>query len=136
MLETAGDIENIRIVYQQDCECMRYQGDLRWSRFKTISIIEGAFLLALYQFELKLIESFVIAVFGSVLVLIVSLLEVKDGYDVMAYYRRSVELEKAMGISPLSFNGLWRKLRGEHLVIAALALINLFNVLVLVKYSN
>lgn len=131
MCESANEMENVRIVYQQACENMRYQDDLRWSRFKTISIIEGAFLLALYQFNLRPIESLVIAVFGSLLVLIVSLLEIKDGYDAKHYHTRSVELEKVMGISALSFTWPLGELRGKHLVIGALVLINLFNVLII-----
>ena len=136
MLEEIGEIENTRIVYQQACENLRYRDELCWGRFKTISIIEGAFLLALYQFELQPSESLLIVVFGCVLVLIVSLLGLKDRADTVHYYLRSVELEREMGIAPLYFRALWGKLRGRHLVLAALLLINLFNMLVLIKYSN
>ncbi|MGH7492146.1 MAG: hypothetical protein ACREOO_07105 [bacterium] len=134
MLEGTSEVENTRIVYQQACENMRYQDDLRWSRFKTISIIEGAFLLALYQFQLKPIESLVIAVFGSVLVLIVSLMTLKDTNDSFVYYLYANELQKMMGIQTLSFKPVLGKVRGKHLMIFALAVINLFNILVLTKF--
>ena len=134
MYESTSEIENIRIVYQQACENMRYQDELRWSRFRTISIIEGAILLALYQFELKPIESFIIVLFGSLLVLMVSLLAIKDGWDAVAYYLRSVELEKTMGVSPINFKWLLGEIRGKHIFFIALALINLLDVLVLIKY--
>jgi len=123
MPEITPEIKNLRMVYQQACENMRFQDDLRWSRFKTISVIEGAFLLALYQFQLRPIESLVIALLGSLLALIVSLLEMKDGEDARCYYRRSVELEKEMGITSLSFNWFQRSIREEHLVISALVLV-------------
>jgi MFS-type transporter involved in bile tolerance (Atg22 family) len=40
--------EDRREVYKQDWDNVRYQDNLRWSRFKTIAAIEGAYLFAVY----------------------------------------------------------------------------------------
>jgi hypothetical protein len=127
--------ENVRTVYQQDYESVRYQDNLRWARFKTISVIEGAFLYATYGSALSPVEALLITILGSILVLIVSLLAVKDGLDVESHFERIHILETTMMIPPFNARQLLWKIRGKHLTKIALIIINLFNILVIIKRS-
>ncbi len=125
--------ENVRTVYQQDYENIRYQDDLRWSRFKTISVIEGAFLYAAYSDKLGPVEALFIIIFGSILVSIVSLLAVKDGRDAESHIERVKILEATMTIRPITTRPLFGKVRGAHLTKIALLIINVFNILVITE---
>ena len=125
--------ENIRRVYEQDCENARYQDNLRWSRFKTISLIEGFFLVAAYQGDLRPFDVLIVVCFGCSLVLIVSLLAIKDGFDVDSYFDRINEVEAMMAVRPIKFKRLFNRVRGKHLHIIAVVIVNLFNLIVIAK---
>jgi hypothetical protein len=125
--------ENIRTVYQQDWENVRYQDNLRWSRFQTISVIEGAFLYAAYNGNLNHFEALIIVSLGSILVLIVSLLAIKDGYDAESHLERMLALETTLVDCRIKPKKLFRKIRGQHLTKFAILIINIFNLLFIIN---
>ena len=133
MSHNQSDLENIRFVYQQDCESMRHQDSLRWSRYQYISIVEGVLIAALSQGNIETAYKFSIVLLCALLVLLLSLLSFKDGKDAENYSTRLRELEKVMGISPLSPTA-WPlgRIRGRHLHFVALTLLNCFNLLILI----
>jgi len=66
-------------VYAQDCEFYRYMDKLKWSRFKTISVIEGAILYALYKEKLSPTTDIkVIILTGIIFIMLLSLLSMRD----------------------------------------------------------
>lgn len=127
------DDENLRMGHQQAWENCRYQDNLRWSRFQTVSVIEGAFLYAVYSGGLDALKSLIITVGGFLLVLIVSFLAIIDGRDAGYYFKYAKNLETAMELNSYKPPDVKDKLfRGKTLIWIAIVIINLLNVLALI----
>jgi hypothetical protein len=82
--------DEIKKIYDQDCQFYRYQDDKMWSRFQTAALVEGGMLYALYQhqFLLPRPERIVLAFCGSLIVFIICLLALKDQKDGSAHLDR------------------------------------------------
>lgn len=104
----------------QNC---RHHDRLAWSRFKTIALIEGACLAGIYALDLDSKRCLIFAVFASLLVLILSLLALSDQKRAKAHLERANRLDEGAR-PPIST-------RGAALLMAAIVLINAWNVLVI-----
>lgn len=128
------DSNDRRVAYQQEWENFRYQDKLRWSRFQTLAVIEGAYLVALYQLELDPWRGLVWAVVATGLVAAVSLMAVKDANDARAHIRQVEKLsaESEMDLPSFKKAPSVFGMRGYMMMLIALWLLNLFNVAVIV----
>lgn len=124
--------EDERTIYQQEWENLRFQDKLRWSRYQTVAVIEGAFLLAGYQDSLPEHYKLIITTFGSILVLVYTLLAVKDGFDAKGHAQRLELVSDKLGVPKWAGKKLPFGLTGDFLMESAVFLINAFNILVLV----
>ncbi len=70
--------EDRRIIYQQDCESLRYQDKLFWSRFQTLVAIEGAALGVILTKTIEGHPAIILAFGNLLLVVLISLLALKD----------------------------------------------------------
>jgi MFS superfamily sulfate permease-like transporter len=85
-----------KAIYDQDCQFYRYQDGLMWSRFQTAALIEGAMLYGLYQvhqFSLPRPEKLIIVLVGTVFVLIICTLALKDQSDASGHFDRFKKFE-------------------------------------------
>lgn len=127
------DDENLRMGHQQAWENCRFQDNLRWSRFQTVSVIEGAFLYAAYNGSLGSLKSLIIAFVGFFLVLIVSILAIIDGRDAFYYFEYAKKLETEMKLSSYKPPDVEGKLfRGKTLIWIAIGIITLLNIFVFI----
>ena len=119
-------------VYKQAHECYQYQDQLKWSRFKTLSVVEGALLVAVGKGEFDQAELRTFMVFASLLVLILCILSARDRVDARVYLSRIKEYEQNEGFKfPVP---TWAKLvTGWHLMVCAMVLINVFNLILLLN---
>jgi hypothetical protein len=124
-------------MYAQDCQSWRHQDVLQWSRFQTAATIEAGMLYGLYQTAISISarEKAVFAVFTFLLVLIVSLLALKDNLDARSLLNRAISVEDQVGRLQ-QVRSLWapRFITGTVLLRIAVVLINAFNVLVVVRF--
>ena len=117
-------------IYSQDCEFYRYQDQLRWSRFKTASIVEGFVFTGIYKLSLPLPDLKIFMIIGFFLVLILLLLSWKDMLDAKFHmYRIRKYEEKHLNSTPKKS---CRIFKGEHLMISAIFVINILNIYILV----
>jgi len=120
----------LKVLHQQAWESYRFEDNLRWSRFQTTSVVEGAFLYAAYVGNIEPFKALLITIIGSVLVLIISLLAIKDGIDADYFSNLAQRFEYEMGFKR-ELSGAWFiYFRGKYLMWVAIIIINLFNVLV------
>lgn len=118
-------------VYIQDREDYRYQDQLKWSRFKTLSAIEAGMLFAvLHRDDFSPFEIRTFLAFAVLLILIVSLLLFQDRLDANMFRYRSQELQGSQ-IPALTETTFFR---GFHAAIASTVVVNLFNVCLLVYH--
>ena len=77
------DIVDDEEVYRQDWENHRYQDRLRWSRFQTASIVQGAFVYAVFVLRnyLSSGERVETAFYGAAMVFTICGLALKDDVD-------------------------------------------------------
>ena len=134
-------------IYNQDGEFYRYQDQLRWGRFQTIIVLEGAWLAALFG---DLISSTIgptgelaIVIFGFLLVFILCVLSLKDEVDANRHMDRLSTFERKFWHRPLSKftrapthhtigDNILYPLRlilpsGSTLTVATVGLVTLFN---------
>ena len=118
-------------IYEQDCESYRYQDGLKWSRFQTAATIEGAVLLALTQLSFTQLELRVVMVFGFLTVLVLCIMSLKDETDAGSYEDRIKKFEQ-MG-EPFIPRKWPHILRGAYLMRMSIALLNIFNLFMLIN---
>ena len=88
-------------IYDQDCEFIRYQDTLRWSRFKTASVVEAGLLYGVYQFafgsrwEKEALVTAAVALVGLVLGI-----AVRDANLAKAHLDRIISFEKIEPFRP------------------------------------
>lgn len=136
-----------KVIYVQDGEFYRYQDRLRWSRFQTIIVIEGAWLATVFGGlslpSLGAVGHLAVLLFGSLLVAFLCLLSLKDEVDANRHMDRLITFERKLWQRPLlSFSRapthdtlgdmilypLRRVLpSGSTLTIATVGLITVFN---------
>ncbi len=119
-------------IYAQDCEFYRHHDKLKWSRFQTLAVVEGALLFALHQWCLDTAANRVLMVFGFLMVLIICLLALKDENDENGHERRLMKFEKDCEVpfKRVSFPPIPS---GTVLMWIGIVLINVFNILVVIK---
>ena len=149
-----------RVAYEQEAENWRYQDRLWWSRTQTLTVLEVALLVAAYgstPVDLEARVALAVAILGSLVVAVVTLIAVKDARDAAMFLDRLKTLERAVGLrkaTPQRFTlpaglslirAVLRKfdvifgqepsqsadgpieVTGGHLWLAAVALLNVFN---------
>jgi hypothetical protein len=84
-----------KVLHAQDAEFYRYQDKQRWSRFQTTMVLEGAWLLALFQTKVQLnsVELTACGVFGFLIIFIPCLLSLKDEIDANRHLNRLGHIE-------------------------------------------
>ncbi|MDB5583357.1 MAG: hypothetical protein JWR80_8533 [Bradyrhizobium sp.] len=93
-----GHAEDRRAVYQQDCDFMRYRDGRKWSRFQTISAIEGAALYAAFQVHgLGLGGASLILIVATTFIVLLCLQAITDDRALAAHLRRVREFEHRIG---------------------------------------
>jgi hypothetical protein len=118
-----------RKVYDQEWQNYRSQDNLRWSRFQTVALIEGAYLAAIYTTTLSPGRGLFLAFFASALVSILCWLAYKDSEHADRHLDRARLLEKELVESGSPRPG--RRV-GHCLMLAAIGIVNVFNVVVIV----
>jgi hypothetical protein len=87
--------EMAKAIYDQDCQFVRYQDGLMWSRFQTVAAIEAAMLFGLYQVQsLGLWEKRALSFGGLILVALACLLTFTDRIDTQSHLARVRDFEK------------------------------------------
>jgi len=94
--------EDRRTIYEQDMESVRYRHAAKWSRFQTVSAIEGAALYVSFRGGLSGTESVLIMVLGTLLLALIAALIITDDRCMAAYCDRVREFETLAGVSSLS----------------------------------
>jgi hypothetical protein len=112
-------------IYAQDCEFYRYMDKLKWSRFKTISVIEGAIFLALYKEKISPTTDIkVIILIGIIFIMLLSLLSLRDADRQRRYLIRIKEYE----ILKFPTGNSLLKITTEKFVGLAAIIINIVNI--------
>jgi hypothetical protein len=126
--------EERREAYRQEWRNFRRQARLPWARLQAILLIEGACLAALYVLDLDAMRCLVAALFASLLVLILSLLALKDQRNAAAHLERVLALEKEFDppLPPFARPRPVLGMKAATLLAAALLLVNVWNALVIV----
>lgn len=98
-------LETDMAIYAQDCEFYRYQDRLRWSRFQTIILIEGAWFAVLFH-KVSLPElgpkgHLGVILFGFLIVTFLCLLSLKDEVDANRHMDRLSHFERRFWGRPL-----------------------------------
>ena len=125
------DITVLANIYAQDCEFYRYMDKLKWSRFKTISVIEGAIFLALYIEKLSpTIDIKVIILTGIIFIMLLSLLSMRDADRQKRYLIRIKEYENLR----FPTGNKLLKITTEKFVGLAAIIINAVNIFLYVFY--
>ena len=90
-----------QIIYTQDCESFRYEDRLYWSRFQTLTIIEGAAIGVLLTNYIKGIPAIIIAFGTFFLVSLVLILALKDRNDSKNFIDRISDYEAKNRVKPI-----------------------------------
>jgi hypothetical protein len=93
--------DNRRAIYEQDMESIRYRHAAKWSRFQTVSAIEGAALYASFRGGLTTTESVLVMALATLLLTVVFLFVSMDDRMMLAYHERVHEFELSAN-KPLS----------------------------------
>ena len=124
------DQKNINeTIYSQDCEFYRYQDQLKWSRFQTAAVVEGAVFTGIYKLQLLSHELRIFMITGFFLVLILLLLSWKDMLNAESHIDRIRTYEN--NYMKLYSKKLWGIIKGKHLMIVAILVINILNIITL-----
>ena len=121
-----------KAIYDQDCQSWRHQDNLTWGRFLTAATIEAGMLYGLYQTQIVPLEKMLLALFGGTLVFLVGLLSLKDNVDARGHLKRAALVESS--IAPWKPEP-WFGPRGTTLLRTAVVLINVANLILLIKFS-
>ncbi|MFL6846662.1 MAG: hypothetical protein ACJ8ER_17485 [Allosphingosinicella sp.] len=86
-----------RAIYEQDMESVRHREAAKWSKFQTVSAIEGAALYVCFEGGLNATESILLMVAASLLIVLAFWLVLIDEKVRMASLKRAVDFEKSAG---------------------------------------
>jgi hypothetical protein len=89
-----GDLQKI---YDQDCQFVRYQDGLMWSRLQTAMAVEGGMLYGLYGNSVHLgsWDRPALALLGALFVLLACCVTFADRADIQSHLARIREFERA-----------------------------------------
>lgn len=93
--------EDKQVIYKQDCESFRYEDRLYWSRFQTLTVIEGAAIGVIFTNYIKGGAAIAIAFGTFFLVALIMLLALKGRGDSKNFLKRMDEYEAANGVSSI-----------------------------------
>lgn len=122
-----NDFSKEKAIYDQNCQWYRYQDGLMWGRFQTAATIEAAMLYGIYQVKLPLLEKKALVLFGSVLILIVSLIALVDGYYASGHLDQIKKFEGYSLARPKYLPS------GGILLRAAIGLVTILNMALIVR---
>jgi hypothetical protein len=129
----ASRAEDRRAIYQQDMESVRYRHGAKWSRFQTVSALEGAALYVSFRGGMSRTESVLLMVLVTLLLAVVVALVVTDERSMSAYCKRVREFEDATGASPL--NGIYYPVVWFNPTYTLIAAVLVFNAAVIVRLA-
>jgi hypothetical protein len=121
--ESRRHIEAVLQVYQQDCENVRYQDALRWSRFQTVAAIEGGALYAVLGADLGRPLTLWILLASLLLIVLLAMLAKKDQNDMRAHIDRLRRLENELEVRNLVPGPAVLGLRGGDMMSIAIAVL-------------
>ncbi|OGO01702.1 MAG: hypothetical protein A2Y90_02450 [Chloroflexi bacterium RBG_13_52_12] len=123
-------------IYEQDCEGFRYQDKLFWSRFQTLSVIEGALIWVTFWGELVDPIQHAISIGASLIILIVCLAALKDQQDAKIFLDRMDEYEKYLKVTPIRPKKLLKLIDGILISRTVTGLVTLFNIFIILCSYN
>lgn len=91
-----------RAIYEQDMESVRYRHAAKWSRFQTVSAIDGAALYVSFKGGLTGAESVLTMVLATLLLGLIFVLVNVDERTISAYGKRVREFETAANAPAVS----------------------------------
>lgn len=126
-------------LYQHDSEFCRYQDNLRWSRFQTAAIIEGAVFYAIWGTQLGCLTKTILAIGGLILIVVISIISQFDERDYASHSKRIQELEKSSNyiFQQQKVRGvpMWfqKRIKGSNLMMLVWGILYLFNVFAVIS---
>jgi len=90
--------EEIRTIYEQDCESLRYHDGVKWSRFQTVTLIEGGALVAAFGdvFNFSPLGRLCLVFAASVLIALIYLLLYVDDNNAGGHLSRIRRFENSV----------------------------------------
>jgi hypothetical protein len=124
-------------MYQQDGEFCRYQDKLRYSRFQTAVVIEGALVYMTWgSYQLGRVTGVLLALGGLALVVLLSWASQKDEADYKGHLKRIQRQERACPDYPFEGAEPWlvpRFVSGRILIPVGWAILYAFNVIIVIR---
>lgn len=122
-------------VYQQDAEFCRYQDQLRWSRFRTASLIEAGLVYATWVEPglFKGLAAILLTSGGFLLVVLLSILSQLDESDYASHLKRLMGFETGRPFVRVPARFVPPKLKGSWLMPIAWLILHGLNVLMIAK---
>ena len=118
-----------RVIYEQDCESFRYQDKLFWSRFQTLSVLEGAAIWAVFFSNLSGCPLPVLAIAAFAVVTLICIIALKDYNDAGNFLARMDKYEqkmKADPIRPRKLFGIFSGIITARIIFMTLFLFNIY----------
>lgn len=92
--------DDLREIYKQDCEFIRYRDGLRWSRFQTVSFVESGALYMAFSKELaNNSDKFCLILLATMLTAFLFVIAIADESGVDAHLDRVRNFEGGKGIT-------------------------------------
>lgn len=118
-----------RVIYEQDMQSVRHHDSAKWSRFQTVSVIEGGALYAAFGEGLTPDGRILLFFAATMLIALVFVLAVIDDRITASYLARVREFEQAAG-APYP-QGNTRPLFRWRMSRVVMATLLMFNVVIL-----
>lgn len=118
-----------RAIYQQDCESFRYQDKLFWSRFQTLSVLEGAAIWAVFFSNLVGCPIRILAIAAVLVVSLVCMIALKDYDAAENFLVRMDKYENEMKVDlirPRKLFGIFRGIDIARIIFSTLFLFNIY----------
>lgn len=117
-----------KAIYEQDGHFLRYRDGLKWSRFQTVSAIEGAGLYGAFQMStLSTLEHLGVMIVATLLIFLIFVLVFVDEKDVASHLERvkNFEIDAGYPYPPTKRRPLLG-VKTTRYVMGVLLLFNLF----------
>ncbi len=118
-----------RVIYEQDCETFRYQDKLFWSRFQTLSVLEGAAIWVVFFSNLAGCPLLILALAAFMVVTLICIIALKDHNDASNFLIRMEKYEqkmKAHPIKPQKLFGIFSGIITARIIFITLFLFNIY----------
>lgn len=120
-----------KVIYDQDCQFLRYHDGLMWRRFQTAATIEAAVLYGSYQVQnLDLAERLVLVIVGTLLVGCACALTFANRYYAQTHLKRIRAYEADWPLDARHAGSM-----AIPFLIAASALIAILNVIAIIDLA-